>query len=102
MNNITAIDASLIPQEESMQLIKDNLKDVNTELFNASNEKYLLKERLIDECQDMCTSEKLDALDRNYDRHNQEVWQNIIITRIISLTLMGIVMGAPAILKKVS
>ena len=102
MNNLTTIDASLISQEESMQLIKDRLKDINTELFNTSKEKYLLKVKLIDECQDMSTSEKLDALDCNYDRHTQEVRQNIIITSILGFTLIGIIKVAPAILKKVS
>ena len=105
MNNLTTIPEikdSLIASDENMLLIKDNLKEVNTELFNTSKDKYLLKARLIEECQDMSTKEKLVALDCNYDRHNQEVWQNIIITSIFSLTLVGIVKGAPAILKKVS
>ena len=105
MNNLTTIpeiENSLIASDENMLLIKDNLKEVNTELFNTSKGKYLLKARMIEECQDMSTKEKLVALDSNYDRHNQEVLRNIIITSIFSLALMGIVKGAPTILKKVS
>ena len=49
----------------------------------------------------MTTKEKLDALDHNYDRHTQEVWRGIIIFGAVSLTLIGIAAGNPAIVKSI-
>ena len=49
----------------------------------------------------MTTKEKLDALDQNYDRHNQEVWQGIVIFGVLSLSIIGIAAGNPSIVKNI-
>jgi len=91
-NNIT---------EASISIITDRMKEASDSLYHTSKEKYDLKARLIEEADDMTTKEKLDALDQNYDRHNQEVWQGIIIFGVVGLTLIGIAVGNPTIVKNV-
>lgn len=74
--------------EISFGLVTDRMTEARDSLYHTSKEKYDLKTRLIEEADDMTTKEKLDALDQNYDRHNQEVWQGIIFFGAISLTLI--------------
>ena len=87
--------------EASISIITDRMKEASDSLYHTSKEKYDLKARLIEEADDMTTKEKLEALDQNYDRHNQEVWQGIIILGVVSLTLIGIAVGNPNIVKNV-
>lgn len=82
-------------------IIANRMKEASDSLYRTSKEKYDLKTRLIEEANDLTTKEKLDALDQNYDCHNQEVWQGILIFGIASLTLIGIAAGNPAIIKNV-
>lgn len=87
--------------EAGISIITDRMKEASDSLYHASKKKYDLKAKLIEEADDMTTKEKLDALDQNYDRHNQEVWQGIIIFGAVSLTLIGIAVVNPAIVKNV-
>lgn len=87
--------------EASIGVITDRMKEASDSLYQTSKEKYDLKAKLIEEADDMTTKEKLDALDQNYDRHNQEVWQGIIIFGVVSLTLIGVAVGNPTIVKNV-
>lgn len=87
--------------EVNISFITDRLKKVNDSLCHTSKEKYDLKAKLIKEADDMTSKEKLDALDQNYDRHNQEVWQNIIIFGVVSITLIEIAVRNLSIVKKV-
>ncbi len=87
--------------EAGISIITNHMKEANDSLYLTSKEKYDLKTRIIEEADDMTTKEKLDALDHNYDRYTQEVWRGIIIFGAVSLTLIGIAAGNPAIVKSI-
>ena len=103
MTNIDCIE-NQIPvnlTESSFRIVTDRMKEATNSLYHTSKEKYDLKARLIEEADDMTTKEKLDALDQNYNRHNQEVWQDIVIFGILSLSIIGIAAGNPSIVKNI-
>lgn len=103
MTNIDSIE-NQIPvnlTESSIRIVTDWMEEATDSLYHTSKEKYNLKARLIEEADDMTTKEKLDALDQNYDRHNQEVWQGIVIFGVLSLSIIGIAAGNPSILKNI-
>lgn len=77
------------------------MKDATDSLYHTSKAKYDLKLKLIEEADDMTTKEKLDALDKTYDRHNQEVWHGIVIFGTLSLFIIGIATGNTAIVKNI-
>ena len=85
----------------SISNITDCMKEASDSLYHTSKKKYDLKASLIEEADDMSTNEKLDALDQNYDRHNQEVWHGIIIFVVFSLPLVGIAVRNPTIVKNI-
>lgn len=64
------------------------MKEASDNLYHTSKEKYYLKAGLIEKADDMTTKEKLDALNQNYDCHNQEVWRNRVIIGIVASTLL--------------
>ncbi len=76
-----------------------------TDAFNdselISESKYAEKMKLIESATDMSTQEKLDAMDNDYERWNQERWQNIAAFAIISLTVIGIAVGSPVAVKSI-
>ena len=49
----------------------------------------------------MNTQEQLDAMDRNYDRRNQERWQNVLYFAVVSFSAVGIAIGSPIAIKNV-
>lgn len=83
----------------------NNLWSKITDAFNdselISETKYTQKMKLIESATDMSTQEKLDAMDNNYERRNQERWQNIAVFAIISLSAIGIAFGSPAAAKSI-
>ncbi len=56
-------------------------------------------QKLIEEAKDLNTKEKLEELDKNYDRHNQEVWENFAAFCFLGLSLVGIAIGGPSVIK---
>lgn len=103
MTNIRTIEnntpASL--SGSGVNIIIDRMNETADTLYATSKEKYERKVKLIEEAKDMSTKEKLDSLDQNYVRHNQEVWQNILIFSTISLALIYVAAGSPTIIKNV-
>lgn len=81
--------------DEVHQKISNTIIDAE----NVSKEKYATKEKLIESANDMTTQEKLDAIDKNYDRRNQEHWQNMLYYAIISFSMVGIVLSNPVAIK---
>lgn len=72
-----------------------------TDEENMSKEKYTAKIKLIENAADMSTREKLDAMDKNYDRRTQEYRQNILPFAVISLCISGLVIGSPIAAKNI-
>ncbi len=103
MKNIRTIEdkAPTSLTEASINIITDRIKEASDSLYHTSKEKYDLKARLIEGADDMTTKEKLDALDQNYDRHTQEVWQGIIIFGTVSLALIGLAYRNPTVIKSI-
>lgn len=99
--NIHTNNTSIDSTSAAMQGINGRISKAADSLYNTSKEKYNLKAKLIEEAKDMTTQEKLDALDQNYDRHNQEVWQGILIVGVVTLGFIGLASGNPAIIKSV-
>lgn len=83
--------------DEVHQKISNTIIDAE----NVSKEKYATKEKLIESANDMTTQEKLDAIDKNYDRRNQERWQNMLYYAMISFSMVGIVLSNPVAIKNV-
>lgn len=77
--------------------ISDNLNDSE----KTSKEKYETKLKMIELAEDMSTQEKLDAMDQNYDRRNQERLQNLIIFAMTSFSLVGFATVTPVAAKTI-
>lgn len=78
------------------QVLTERVKEAGDNLYMASKDKYDLKAKIIENATDMTTEEKLEALDHNYDRYTQEVWQGIIVFGAIGLGVIGLAVGNPA------
>ena len=75
MNENSSIQT--IHEQNTLQdiLIKDirgKISEAVIDAENVSKEKYAAKAKRIEAATDMSTKEKLDAMDKNYDRRNQE------------------------------
>lgn len=81
--------------------VRQKISDAATDAETTSKEKYIAKQKLIESANDMNTQEKLDAMDRNYDRRNQERWQNVLCFSVISLSCVGLAIASPAAIKNV-
>lgn len=97
MENNSVMDAT----EFYSQVLSERVKEASDNLYTASKDKYDQKTKIIENATDMTTEEKLEALDRNYDRHTQEVWQGILVFGAIGLGMLGLAAGNPAIVKNV-
>ena len=83
----------------------------NNNLIQATNEQDTMQSTIINEVRqkisdaainaDMTTQEKLDAMDSNYDRRNQERWQNVLRFAAMSFSVVGIAIGSPIAVKNV-
>ena len=96
-NQFTADDIS----EVGVTIIKEQIIQAVDGLNNTSKEKYECKKKLIENADDMTTQEKLDALDKNYDRHASETWNIIVTFGLFSLAVVGLASGSPTIIKNV-
>ena len=81
--------------------VRQKIFDVATDAEVTSKEKYITKQKLIESADDMNTQEQLDAMDRNYDRRNQERWQNVLYFAVVSFSAVGIAIGSPIAIKNV-
>ena len=81
--------------------VRQKISDAAINAENTSKEKYAAKEKLIASADDMTTQEKLDAMDSNYDRRNQERWQNVLRFVAMSFSVVGIAIGSPIAVKNV-
>lgn len=81
--------------------VRQKISNASTDAETTSKEKYIIKLKLIGLADDMSTQEKLDAMDRNYDRRNQECWQNVLYFAVISFSVVGIAIGSPVAIKNV-
>ena len=83
--------------DEVLQKISDTAIDAE----NTSKEKYAAKQKLIESANDMSIQEKLDAIDKNYDRRNHERWKNVLYFAVISFSVVGIAISSPIAVKNV-
>ena len=81
--------------------VRQKIYDAVTDAENTSKDKYAAKQKLIESADDMTTQEKLNAMDKNYDRRNQERWQNVLCFAVISFTVVGLAVGSSAAIKNV-
>lgn len=81
--------------------VRQKISDAATDAENTSKEKYAAKQKLIESANDMTTQEKLDAMDKNYDRRNQERWQNVLCFAVMSFSVFGLAISSPAAVKNV-
>lgn len=82
---------------EAQQLILDAALSSEKE----SKKKYATKAKLIENADDMSTREKLDALDKNYERRNLERCKNITTFVVIYLGVFSLIAGGPSVIKNV-
>ena len=55
--------------------VRQKISNTANDAENTAKEKYIAKQKLIESADDMTTHEKLNAMDKNYDRRNQERWE---------------------------
>ena len=87
--------------EAGTRIITNKLTDSANLLTNKSGDKYERKAVLIENAEDLSTKEKLDALDQNYNRHTEEVWESVIAFASVSFAVISILTGGPNIMKYV-
>lgn len=98
-NSIPTLPGQNTLQEAILDNIRQKISDAVSESEKMSKEKYEIKLKLIESATDMSTQEKLDVMDKNYDRWNQEHWQNILTFTIVSFGLLGLAVGSPVAIK---
>lgn len=81
--------------------IRRKISEVAIDAENISKEKYAAKAKMIEAATDMSTKEKLDAMDKNFDRRNQERWQNVLYLAVASLSVVGLAVGSPVAAKNI-
>lgn len=85
-------------------ILKDIIKKISKAISDAENvskEKYAAKAKLIEAANDISTKEKLDAIDKNYERRNQEHQQNIFCFAVVSLGVVSLVVASPVAVKNI-
>ena len=100
-DTMPAIDEQKSFQDIIGNTVYPKISDAATDAENISREKYKAKKNLIESANDLTTQEKLDAMDKNYDRWNQELWQNILHFTIISFSTVGIAIGGPIAVRNI-
>lgn len=100
-NTMQPLDDTKALQNIIVNEICQKISDATTNAENASKEKYITKKKLIESANDMNTQEKLDAMDRNYVRRNQEHWQNILCFAVISFSVVRLAIDSPAAIKNI-
>lgn len=93
-NLIQTTNEQNILQSIAISEISQKISDATTDAENSSKEKYATKQKLIKSANDMNTHEKLEAMDKNYDRRNRERWQNTLYFFIISFIVVEISIGS--------
>ena len=78
--------------------VRQKISNTANDAENTAKEKYIAKQKSAD---DMTTHEKLNAMDKNYDRRNQERWQNVFYFAVISFSVVGLAIGSPVAVKNV-
>ncbi len=86
-----------IVKSKILQMIYDTEIDARS----TSKEKYIAKQKLIESDNTMTTQEKLDAMDRNYKCINQEYCQIEIRYAVISVSVVGLAIVSPVVIKYV-
>lgn len=81
--------------------VRQKISNTANDAENTAKEKYIAKQKLIESADDMTTHEKLNAMDKNYDRRNQERWQNVFYFAVISFSVVGLAIGSPVAVKNV-
>ena len=100
-NTMQPLDEAKSLQNIIIDEVRQKISDATTDAEATSKEKYITKLKLLESADDMNNQEKLDAMDRNYDRRNQERWQNTLYFAVISFSLVGIAIGSPIVTKNV-
>lgn len=100
-NTIQPLDKTKSLQDIIIDEVRQKISDAATDAEVTSKEKYITKLKLIESADDMNTQEKLDAIDKNYDRRNQERWQNVLYFAVISFSVAGIAIGSPVAIKNI-
>ena len=81
--------------------VRQKISNTANDAENTAKEKYIAKQKLIESADDMTTHEKLNAMDKNYDRRNQERWQHVFYFAVISFSVVGLAIGSPVAVKNV-
>lgn len=81
--------------------IRGKISEAAIDAENVPKEEYTSKVEMIKDATDMSTKEKLDAMDKNFDRRNQERWQNVLYLVVASLSVVGLAVGSPVAAKNI-
>lgn len=95
-NSIPALTGQNALQEIVLDAIFQMISNAVSNSEKVSKEKYEAGLKLIETDADMSTQEKLDAMDKNYNRWNQEHWQNVLT---LAVGLLGVAVVRSAAVK---
>ncbi|MBX9231661.1 hypothetical protein [Coprococcus catus] len=87
--------------ETGIDFIQHKPLDALIDVEEDSKVKYNSILKLIESTSDMSTQEKIDAMNKSYNRRSQEHWQNIRNFAFVSLGLLGLVIIAPSTTKTI-
>lgn len=100
-NTITSTSPNEQLSNLSSEIITNQISAATQQLNIISKEKYDNKNKLIENATDMTTKEKLEAMDQNYAKHFREVYSSIFAFALLSLSIAGIAVGSPTVIKSV-
>lgn len=84
--------------DDILQTCSNQVLNASTALNQRSTETYEKKLALIEKASDMSTLEKLDAMDKCYDCHRQEIWQTCGMYILLILAMCGVGCATPSII----
>lgn len=71
--------------------INDKMMETRAEFFNSCKKELNLKNKIIEDADDMTTKEKIIALDKSFSSYKKEVLRGLIVMGTASLILFGLV-----------
>ncbi|MDD3795251.1 MAG: hypothetical protein PHE06_04640 [Lachnospiraceae bacterium] len=80
-------------------VISKKLTDTVNNLNNVAKDKYNKKNEIIESASDLSTSEKLEAIDRNFAQYVREEYTSIVIFTFLSISILGITAVSPTVIK---
>lgn len=74
-----------------LNTINDRMEKTRADFLDSCKNELKLKNKIIEDADDMTTKEKIIALDKSFSSYKKEVLRGLIVTGTASLILFGLV-----------